>query len=120
MSNKLTEMAKELLTIESDLSYRLNYDLEQSSDINDFEIHVFQQVWSNTALGFNCVGGDMLTLANTYVFVSLSNATCYVYFGDRFAYTIQNYNEEFLEDLIHQDIAPVSKMSKYLNKEEDE
>ena len=29
-------------------------------------------------------------------------------------------NEEFLEDLIHQDIAPVSKMSKYLNKEEDE
>lgn len=53
MSNKLTKMARQLLCIEEDLWFRLSpskYNKFVSPD--DFELHIFEQVWGSTSLGF--------------------------------------------------------------------
>lgn len=54
MSNNLTQMAKDILQIESDLPYRFNYKdyPQEHPTVNDFDIYIFQQIWGSTALGF--------------------------------------------------------------------
>ena len=87
MSNKLTKMAKELLIIESDLWFRFNPDKDRHVCIDDFEVHMFEQTWGSTALGFGGMGGQAMTTANTYVFVPVTcNQNAFVYFGGQFAY----------------------------------
>ena len=58
MSNKLTQMAREILQIEADLPYRFDYKETPSPTLEDFEIHTFEQVWGSTALGFGGMGGQ--------------------------------------------------------------
>ena len=51
MSNKLTQIAREALAIEADLTYRLDYSGKYMPTLEDFEVHIFEQVWGSTTLG---------------------------------------------------------------------
>lgn len=113
MSNKLTQMAKELLCIEEDLSFRLDYNEKPIPTLDDFELYTFEQVWGSTSLGFGGIGGQALTPARTYVFVPVNcNQKCFVYFAGRFAYAV-DYSEGFMEDVLRCNMEPVSRADKY-------
>ena len=80
MSNKLTEMAREILSIEADLPYRLDYTKNPRPYIDDFELYTFNQMWGSTALGFGGIGGQAMTQARTYVFVPVTcEQKCFIY-----------------------------------------
>ena len=112
MSNKLTQTALELLMIEGDLPCRLDYE-EVHPTLNDFEIHIFEQTWGSTALGFGGMGGQAMTDARTYVFIPVTaNQKCFVYFAGRFAYAVP-YSETFIKDVINEQMAPVYRRGKY-------
>lgn len=116
MANKLTRMAREILSIEDDLTLRVMSDPQTNNySVDDFCLHVFEQAWGSTALGFGGIGGQAITAANTYVFVPNFDGLCYVYFAGRFAYSAE-YSEEFREDMCECDMAPVYKAGKYKNK----
>lgn len=116
MSNKLTRIAQEVLFIESDLPCRFNYSLGEKPKINDFEIHLFEQTWGSTALGFSGAGGQAITSANTYVFIPNGiDQFCFVYFAGRFAYTVP-YSDVFMEDVKKQSMEPLSGCYKYKRK----
>lgn len=113
MSNKLTEMAREILNIEADLPYRLNYGGDLNPTLDDFELYTFEQTWASTALGFDGIGGQAMTSARTYVFIPMSvNQKCFVYFAGRFAYAV-NYSEKFMEDVSKCNMAAVYESGKY-------
>jgi hypothetical protein len=113
--SKLVTMARELLAIEEDLPFRLDYNKERNVTTDDFEIHIFEQVWGSTALGFGGMGGQAITSATTYVLVPIhANARCFVYFAGRFAYPA-DYCEEFKKDLIAQRMVSVRDSGKYRN-----
>ena len=96
MSNKLTEMVRDILAIEADLPYRFDYSDNSNPTLDDFEIHTFEQTWGSTALGFGGVGGQMMTSATTYVFIPMGvNQKCFVYFAGRFAYAV-DYSDKFM------------------------
>ena len=117
MSNKLTKIAREILSIEADLPYRFNYKEKQRPIIDDFEVHIFEQVWGSTALGFSGFGGQAMTSAMTYVFIPVTcNQKCFVYFAGRFAYAV-DYSEKFMEDVLKGNMESVSRSNKYTSKE---
>jgi len=114
MSNKLTQMARDILSIESDLPYRFDYSKGYRPSLDDFELHTFEQIWGSTALGFEGIGGQALTSARTYVFVPQScDEKCFVYFGGRFAYAVP-YSHQFMEDVAAGNMASVAKSGKYM------
>lgn len=113
MSNKLTEMTRELLDIEADLPYRLDYTENSRPHIDDFELHTFTQIWGSTTLGFSGIGGQAMTEARTYVFIPVScNQKCFIYFGNRFAYEA-DYCDALKEDIGNHQMEPVIKAGKY-------
>lgn len=113
MSNRLTQMAKELLEIEEDFPYRLDYSKGRPR-IDDFELHTFSQIWGSTALGFGGIGGQAMTAASTYVLIPLNvEQKCFVYFAGRFAYAVP-YSQEFMDDVVAQHMEPVYQKGKYL------
>ena len=113
MSNKLTEMAREILNIEADLPYRFDYSDKSNPTLDDFELYTFEQTWGSTALGFGGAGGQMMTSATTYVFIPMSvNQKCFVYFAGRFAYAV-DYTDKFMEDVLKGNVASVSESGKY-------
>ena len=115
MSNKLTQIAREALVIEADLTYRLDYSGKHRPTLEDFEIHIFEQVWGSTTFGFSGIGGQAITTANTWVFVPVGvNQKCFVYFGGRFAYKVDG-NEKFKKDLANQRMSAVNGSSQYNN-----
>ena len=113
MSNKLTGMAREILTIEKDLPYRFDYSDNSHPTIDDFDIYTFEQTWGSTALGFDGMGGQAITSARTYVFIPIDiNQKCFVYFAGRFAYAV-DYSEKFMEDVLEWNVAAVYESGKY-------
>lgn len=115
MSNKLTQIAREALAIEADITYRLDYNGKYRPTLEDFEIHIFEQVWGSTALGFGGIGGQAMTAANTWVFVPIScEQKCFVYFGGRFAYKVDG-NDKFKKDLLAKRMSAVAGSSQYNN-----
>lgn len=120
MPNKLTRMAREILAIEADLPFRLNYDDQFLPTVDDFELYTFVQTWGSTALGFGGVGGQAMTDATTYVFIPPVNCKqkCFVYFAGRFAYAA-DFSQEFMNDVQKHDMVPVSRAGKY-NKPQKE
>ena len=117
MSNKLTEMAREILNIEADLPYRLNYNEKPHPTLDDFELYTFEQTWGSTALGFGGMGGSAMTSARTYVFIPRhASQKCFVYFAGRFAYAV-DYSEKFMEDVLKGNMESVSRSNKYTSKE---
>ena len=114
MSNKLTRMAREILAIEADLPYRFDYSDNSNPTLDDFELYTFEQTWGSTALGFGGVGGQVMTLARTYVFIPIGvHQKCFVYFAGRFAYAV-DYSDKFMEDVLNCNVASVAKSGKYI------
>ena len=117
MQDKLICTARDLLAIDSDLPSRFYQSdcQDEHPTVDDFELHIFEQTWGSTALGFNVVGGQAMTTANTYVFIPLFvNQPCFVYFGARFAYSAP-YSDIFIQDVRKQNMEPVSRKGKYFN-----
>lgn len=113
MSNKLTQMALEALSIEADLPFRFNYKENPRQKIDDFDMYTFEQVWGSTALGFGGIGGQAMTTARTYVFIPIDGSKkCFVYFAGRFAYAV-DYSEKFMEDVSKGNMASVTRSGKY-------
>lgn len=122
-SNKITKMARELLMINEDFPFRLGADARRIS-VDGFEIYTFTQAWGSTALGFDGIGGQTITEANTYVLEPVApNApdykTCHVYFAGRYAYSVP-YGTQFCVDLVSQNMAPVSEAAARYGSAEDE
>lgn len=112
MSNKLVQMAKEILSIECDLPHRFDYSQEKPT-VDDFELYTFNQTWGSTALGFGGIGGDAMTEARTYVFVPVTcKQKCFVYFGSKFAYQV-DYCNALKEDIKNQNMVSVDEKAKY-------
>ena len=113
MSNKLTKMAREILSIEEDLPFRFDYTENKCPTLDDFDMYTFEQVWGSTALGFGGIGGQAITDARTYVFIPINrNQKCFVYFAGRFAYAV-DYSEKFMEDVSKCNMASVAMSGKY-------
>lgn len=113
MSNKLTDMAIEILLIEKDLPFRFDYGEKISPTVDDFELHTFEQIWGSTALGFGGMGGQAITTARTYVLIPrLCNQNCFVYFNGKFAYAVP-YSDILMKDIRSQNMASVAKSCKY-------
>ena len=116
MSNKLTQMAREILFIEADFSFRLDYNETPRPTIDDFELHTFEQTWGSTALGFGGMGGQAMTTVRTYVFIPTNcNQKCFVYFAGRFAYAVP-YSDTFIEDMRNETMASVAMSGRYKNE----
>lgn len=115
MPNKLTQIALDILKIESDLPCRFNYNEIPYPTLDDFEMFTFEQVWGSTALGFGGIGGQAMTSARTYVFVPVNcNQKCFVYFAGRFAYAV-DYSQEFMNDVASGNMPSVARSVKYKN-----
>lgn len=116
MANKLTSMARDLLTIEEDVQYRFDYNDKVRNErptIDDFELYTFEQVWGSTALGFGGCGGQAITAAQTYVLIPINvDQKCFVYFAGRFAYAVE-FSEKFMEDVLNHNVAAVYEAGKY-------
>lgn len=113
MSNKLTRIAREILEIESDLPFRLDYTKSIKPHIDNFDMYTFEQTWGSTALGFGGIGGQALTDARTYVFVPIDvDQKCHVYFAGRYAYAV-NYSDVFMEDVRKGQMVSVAMKGKY-------
>lgn len=113
MSNKLTRMAREILTIEADLPYRFDYSDNKDPEVDDFELYTFEQAGINTLLEFGGIGGQAMTPARIYVFIPIdNNQKCFVYFADRFAYAV-DYSDKFMQDVLGCNVASVAESGKY-------
>jgi hypothetical protein len=65
----------------------------------EVDIHLFNQQWSSTALGFSgSAAGQVFTSAYTAV-VSYDRTAC-VYFAERLAYIVDARDRNFREDLM--------------------
>jgi hypothetical protein len=117
MSNRIVHIAKQLLNINDDIQFRFDFSKDNRRiTIDDFELHIFEQTWSSTALGFGGVGGDAITNEYTYVFVPIyCNQNCFVYFGSQYAYQAE-YNSVFKEDLTNCRMKPCNEAGKYTKK----
>lgn len=114
MSNMLTGLAKEALAIEDDILYRINNPQNPRLLDDGFELHIFNQIWGSTALGFGGMGGQAITKARTYVFIPMVDGEdCIVYFAGRFAYKAP-YSSVFAEDVRRQMMEPVYRTGKYI------
>lgn len=116
MSNKLTQIAREILEIEADLPCRIKYNKDERATVNDFTMYTFPQLWGSTALGFGGIGGQAMTVANTYVFIPEGvKQDCFIYFGGRFAYNAP-YCQILLDDVRNQNMVSVNRSGKYKSK----
>ena len=119
MSNKLTETALDLLLIEKDILYRMDYSKEDKHfrvGVDDFAMYIFEQTWGSTALGFGGIGGQAMTTANTYVFVPVTcHQNCFVYFDGRFAYQAP-WSKSFMEDVRNHSMKSVNQSGFYIKE----
>ena len=103
--------------IEKDLLYRMDYSKEDKHfriSFDDFDMFIFAQTWGSTDLGFGGIGCQVMTTANTYVFVPVTcHQNCFVYFDGRFAYQVP-YSEVFMEDVRNHRMVSQSSAGKYL------
>lgn len=102
-------LAKTMIAIHEDLSKRTTCD--------QFEIYIFEQIWPSTSLGFGGIGGSAITLANTYVFICTYCNKAFVYFGEHFAYEVDNYNVYFSKDVDKHSMKSVKESYIYSDKE---
>ena len=65
----------------------------------DIDVHVFPQIWPNTAGGFSAPGiMSGQAFIKQYTTVMLCGTFAIVFFGNQPAYMINNTNEEFKKD----------------------
>jgi hypothetical protein len=78
---------------------------------DDVEVFHFVQTWGSTALGFGGIGGSSMTSA--YTTVVLMDGSAAVYFAGRHAYSIPEYNTEFIVDVRSQNMNARNKVGGY-------
>ena len=111
MKDSLQRIAEEANLIREDLPKRF---LQKDTKITDFDVHMFGQTWGSTALGFPGCGGQMMTRANTWVFIpELDGEDCLVYFGGSFAYAVP-WSRVFQTDVLNGHMVSVRERGKYL------
>lgn len=110
------EMAKELLNIHQNIKIHLKNPYK--TEVGDFELETFVQVWGNTSGGFEGIGGCAMTNQRTYVLIPIyeDSEDCLVFFGGMFAYSVP-YSPIFLEDVKNHQVAGKSQKGKYLKNE---
>lgn len=111
--NKLSQMARELVSIEKDLLMRISYVQDKlpkitfngvtttvGEPVDCYKLYTFEQVWGSTSGGFEGFGGQSMTTQRTYVFVPEGDIDdrCHVYFGGRYAYS-PPLTERFMNDV---------------------
>lgn len=113
---KVLTTAMELLLIQDDIIRQ-----EKIYD-TDYTIHMFEQTWGSTALGFPGVGGSAMTEATTYVLIpKKENTDCaHVYFGSQFAYKVNGLTQAFMDDLNNHSMASVMEASSRYGSLESE
>lgn len=111
---KLIKVVREILEVIEDIHMRV--PLTGNIDFDEGEFYDFDQLWESTALGFDGIGGSMVTMARTYVFIPQGLNRAYVYFGGRFAYEC-DVNERFKIDLYNHSMAAVKNSGRYKNEQ---
>lgn len=79
---------------------------------SDIAIHSFPQMWGSTALGFEGMGGAAVCSAQTIVCLCRELNAANIYFNGRYAYTIKNINEKFVQALRNFNMPSVYDKSK--------
>jgi len=74
---------------------------------------MFVQTWNSTALGFGGIGGQAFTDAYTIILESKHGKGFCVYFGDQFAYRVENPNPTFFEDIASKSMKSVKDHASY-------
>ena len=112
--SKFSTLARLLLEIEDDLPNRFDYTKDKKIYDNTYDIHIFDQLWGSTALGFGGIGGQAMTTATTVVLVPFDSNQDHalVYFAGRYAYKCK-MNKAFKEDLKSHNMASVCESMKY-------
>jgi hypothetical protein len=77
------------------------------------EMIMFNQLWENSALGFEEAGYDQLTDSYTIIVKEVYTGWCAVFFGERFAYIVKKPNEKFYSDIHSFRMEPVRNACKY-------
>lgn len=114
----LITMAQEILSVKQTYPRHIDYKDLQKRSIkyireDDFDIHIFEQMWGNTSGGFEGIGGSAMTVQNTYVLIPKNfEHDCLVFFAGRFAYKVP-YSEKFMDDVLNRSILGKSNYSKY-------
>lgn len=85
----------------------------------EFEMTMFPQIWSKTALGFGIIGGLTSTKAYTTVVRDAYTKWCGVFFGEQLVYKIKNPNEKFQDDVRGFCMKPVYQKDVYIRKDEN-
>ena len=68
--------------------------------MSDVDVYaMFPQTWGSTALGFGGIGGQAITRAYTIIVQSNCTGKFCVYFGGKFAYSVDRPNLKFYEDI---------------------
>lgn len=76
----------------------------------------FDQTWGSTALGFGGIGGASITTAPTTIVHTISQYA--VYFAGKHAYTIEDPNRAFFDDVQYRDMVSVAQKGKYLDSKD--
>lgn len=93
--------------------------VKRRPDLQDVEVYMFVQGWSDTSLGFGGVAGQAFTTAYTVVVFCLDTGEYAVYHGGRFAYMIvrESRSKEgftrFKEDLADYNLAGFTDQMRY-------
>ena len=108
----VNEMIEE---VKVDFQNKTGHELTDMEISYDVTLYTFPQIWGSTALGFTGIGGQMMTQAQTTVLmVSTTREYGAVFFGGKFAYSVENVNEAFIKDVSQFHMEPVYRAGKYL------
>lgn len=94
----------------------LEYQIRTKNRLNlpIFKAEMFCQTWTNTNGGMESFAGcDAFVDEYTTVFHECTTDTYYVCFGNRYAYSVLNPNEQFYEDLKNKDIKGLYTSKKF-------
>lgn len=110
----VNEMIEE---VKVDFQNKTGHELTDMEISYDVTLYTFPQTWGSTALGFDGYGCQMITQAQTTVIlVNTTHNYGAVFFGGKFAYSVENFNEAFIKDVSQFRMEPVYRAGKYLEK----
>lgn len=115
----LIQTAQEVLNIKQSYNFYLDYKKLKEQHIkrvddDDFDIHIFEQMWGNTSGGFEGIGGSAMTMQTTYVLIPKFDHDCLVYFGSKFAYKVP-YSQKFIADVLAKNVKGKSNQGYYIS-----
>lgn len=92
-------------------SIRVSDAMSRYTDVEVVDVKVFIQVWPNTSLGFSGCGGDCMTPAWTHV-VQTDDNKYHIFFNGKYAYTVENPTDVFINDLSNHSMKCVDEAQK--------